>query len=517
MADRRVRFGSNDTKVFDKDAAPSGIPPAPAAAAAAAGQAAAGQAAAGSASGGGDQMAMMAQMMAMMSGGLGASNPSSLPPGMGGPGMGGPGMGGMPAAFDMAGASAQADAMGGMKLDDAKQRFLDQARAAKGDGKRYWGPGGTGGIQGQSAIDTRTHEYAYVPVRSGRSDPYGPYGIDGDDRSFKVPAPPSQQFGASGGASGGAPPPPSSSSRGTLMTAATIAGTKLAGKGEFGSGYSAEEIGALDARYNAEAATAKYVFASDKVRGGYLATERKARFKARGRVLASEREEREEREAEGASSGYEILGDGGGGGVRADSLAPKQVNNAPPEHGSDSDSDQETMVDVSVPDSLDPSKTRTVRDKLSRFKRREARKALASNRVHQIMEMAPEDMRELRAEIGRKREVAKAKKREVEEANRRTEEGVLDLDGDDGLEEDFGGEDDLDELAGAAEGGIAQPSSAGRSIGNAPLVPPPPPQPASPRPAAAGNTLNSTDHLRRLLKSHNDVVSAVEETISTDA
>jgi hypothetical protein len=253
------------------------------------------------------------------------------------------------------------------------------------------------------------------------------------------------------------------------------------------------------------------------VRGGYLETARKKKFRARQRELQSQKEDRLEAEADAADEAQARAEHAAQSPPRVEMLdddedlhdpsqpLPRQVNNAPPlihEH-SDSDSDQETFIDVQVPDARNPGKMRTVRDKKSRcvrslsrltrsppltllsrsrrYLRRQMRKEAASQRVHRIMEMDPNSMKELRESIRQKREAEKLARQQQQQSNKETEELVLE-----------GGE-----RAGGAEG-----------LEN--MLPPPPPT------RAAINALKTTEHLSTLLKSHKAVVSAVENVITSD-
>jgi hypothetical protein len=409
-------------------------------------------------------------------------------------------MGGMMPGGMAAAASANADDINNMDLEGAQAKFLNQAKMARSTPNQQWGPGGVGGMG--SIKNRTTEEFISVPRRNGHVDPYS---LDsyGDDRILTI-----------------APSKAAPNHKPTLMSAAIIAGTKLAGTGAVGPGYSASEIARLDGMYNEEDAMQKYIFASDKVRGGYMATSRKTKFNARKREIQSKRDDAyDEMDFMDMGMGDDMeLGGGGGGGYEilpgdtpipatsSPHRQPKQINNAPPldhddddddddaggnaelrrhqekskpkhEH-SDSDSDQETYVDIEIPDARNPGQTRTVRDKMARYKRREERKAKARGRVHKIMEMDPNSMKELRESIRAKREAAKAAREAQGQQNEAVEQSVLGLDGGD-------------------EQGARMP-------------------PAPPSPQRGLSSVSGTEHLIKLMKSQKDLVSAVEETITTD-
>jgi len=330
-----------------------------------------------------------------------------------------------------------------MDLQSAQQTFLTKANEMKAnDG--YWGPGGRGGIEGQSSIEGERRTYTTERV----ADPYGL--VSDDERFFSVNS--SEKHFRDGTGN-------------TLMSSATVAGRKLAGGASCGRGLEKNEIGKLEEEYNENDAYRKYVFASDKVRGGYLESERKLAFGVRRRELAIEKEAREldemmmgeelefsfpadydgaetapvkrknkfkglRREEQGEREGRVAREIDEMEGMMGESLAPEagyqitaahhtstvspdvpqQINNAPPLLNSDNDDDDDERVTVVVPDASNPGKTRLVQDKLSRYKRREERKRKSGNRVHKIMEMDPNYMKELREDIRQKREETKNKR-----------------------------------------------------------------------------------------------------------
>ncbi|GMH70440.1 hypothetical protein TL16_g05407 [Triparma laevis f. inornata] len=256
--------------------------------------------------------------MGMMGGLNGRGAPPGMGPGMvmGMPGMP-PGMGMpmnmMPMPMPMmGGVNAQAEALGNMDLGAAQKMFLKQAQAAKADPTvtRTWGPGGVGGISTQKTVASCTNEEQrgakYVfrtrsstsgqqQKRGAPDQPAGGHNFydDYDDDRFGPGYSVNRQNSTTNGES--------NEKRGKfyqLMDAAEKQAEKMVGQNMYGRGLSVEEGRKLDKRWNEEDAMAKYIFASQKVAGGYLATARKQKFKRRQRELLRAKEERFDREEE---------------------------------------------------------------------------------------------------------------------------------------------------------------------------------------------------------------------------
>jgi hypothetical protein len=157
----------------------------------------------------------------------------------------------MSAAFNVQG---DANNTAAADLEGAQKTFLEQARAARSEGSRVWGPGGTGGITGQRTGKQQLgDDYEYVTSYVSRKSvpTEDPYALDheGDDRFLAVEA---KQFGSASSSS-----PPRAGSHASLMEAATQQGIKLVGEGEFGKGYSEGEVRELRSRFNEEDALQK--------------------------------------------------------------------------------------------------------------------------------------------------------------------------------------------------------------------------------------------------------------------
>ncbi|GMH70577.1 hypothetical protein TrST_g14047 [Triparma strigata] len=413
MADPgRVSWGSNETRNFEKSSHPSSV----------SGSGVDG----GGASGMGGQhpdAPQIANALMGMMGGMG---------GMGGVG-GMAGMGGMPMpmmpmpqmmpGFDP---TAQADALSSMDLGEAQKMFLQKAREAKADPTKVqtWGPGGVGGISDQKFLDqNQTERVVLVQNNNTGGRPAHDFYDDYDDDRFG-PGYIVGRVGQSGEEGGG------SGRDGKfyeLMDAAERQAEKMVGENLYGRGLSVEEGRRLESRWNEEDAMAKYIFASQKVAGGYLETARKQKFKRRQRELLrakEDREDREEREEE-----EEV----GSSPIKLTSEKPKTTvdmftkskEGLKKNSEEKSESEEEDEDSSSSEEDRQPAKTAPKNDAKIRAARRARRKENAQLRSHRIMEMDPSALGALRQSIRNQREEDKKKRLDMAKENRDLQNSVI--------------------------------------------------------------------------------------------
>ncbi len=369
---RRVSFGSPDVKLFSSTAAPSTVSSSAPSLLPTGGMS------------NQDQLAMMMQTMASM-----GANP---PP--------------------ISQAETQQQQMSGMSMSEAQKYFLDQASKAKSANNNHWGPGGVGGISTQG-IQKPDQPEIVLMSKDDNDDPYA--SIDDDDRVLKVRTSPSKlPSGASekGGNYG-------------LMEAAGVKGVEMIGDADHGRGLSEREYAEMSKRFNEADAMEKYLFACDKVRGGYILSERKGRLRKREISLRMDREDREEREREIGLPDEVFSLEKARLREREIKMRREKEEREEREAGRLDDEDENAYVDVQVPDSRDPTKKRTVRDRKARMLRRETRKAQAALRTHRIIEMDPNSIAELRESIRKRREDAKRARKEKLDSNQAAEDSLL--------------------------------------------------------------------------------------------
>ncbi|GMH67124.1 hypothetical protein TrLO_g1853 [Triparma laevis f. longispina] len=372
--------------------------------------------------------------MGMMGGLNGRGAPPGMGPGMvmGMPGMP-PGMGMpmnmMPMPMPMmGGVNAQAEALGNMDLGAAQKMFLKQAQAAKADPTvtRTWGPGGVGGISTQKTVDS---EHEVVLVDSSRSGGTGStrgghnFYDDYDDDRFGPGYSVNRQNSTTNGES--------KEKRGKfyqLMDAAEKQAEKMVGQNMYGRGLSVEEGRKLDKRWNEEDAMAKYIFASQKVAGGYLATARKQKFKRRQRELLRAKEERFDREEEEEAGSSPIKLSVEKPKTTVDMFTrsgEKKDNKDDDKDEGDESSSSSSSSSSEEEDARRPIKSAPTNDAKTRQQRRTRRKDNAAVRSHRIMEMDPSALNTLRQSIRNRREEEKKKRLEMAKENRDLQNSVI--------------------------------------------------------------------------------------------
>ncbi|GMH46537.1 hypothetical protein TrRE_jg3560, partial [Triparma retinervis] len=204
----------------------------------------------------------------------------------------------------------------------------------------------------------------------------------------------------------------------------------------YGRGISWEEAQQMKSKWNEEASMEKFIFASQKVRGGYISSERKQKHLRRKLQLMREREGRKK------GGGWDDEDEFGAGPNPMDdfgegldlSKAVAKVKKDKMEYADDSSSssssssgdDVEDMTPTAVPDDAssssdyDPNEYEKMKrtkkapkphtspprklDPKVRLQRRAKRRENAAFRSHRIMEMDPARLKNIRAEIQSKRE-----------------------------------------------------------------------------------------------------------------